>query len=105
MVKQRTNESGTWEYRPPHLYMTVPGLARMTYLLTAGDGNQRIEWKRLKMEPDMTAVQTAITPEQRNIALIGAKMTGMILKRMEGKTVIWSALPTSVLPAHSTSQQ
>jgi len=104
LARQRTNDSGNWEYQPPHLRMTVPGVARMTYLLTAGDGSQRIEWRRLKMEPDPTSVGSSTTAEQRNAANVGAKMMELVLKRMEGKTVVWTRTPPSLLPAESTSQ-
>jgi hypothetical protein len=104
LAQQYTNDSGNWDFQPPHLHMTVPGLARMTYQLTAGDGSQQIEWRRLKMEPDTSSVESATTPEQRNAAIVGAKMIGLFLKGMEGKTVIWTKVPPSTLPAEAPSQ-
>ena len=104
LARQRINDSGNWEYQPPQLHMTVPGVVRMTYLLTAGDGSQRIEWRRLKMEPDLTSGGATTNPEQRNAPNVGAKMIELVLKRMEGKAVIWTRTPPSLLPTESTSQ-
>jgi len=105
LPSQHINYSGNWEYQQPYLHMTVPGLADMTYLLLAGDAEQSVEWRRFKMAPDLSRAETATTPERQKSAMIFAKMSEVVLKRMEGKTVIWKKSPPSLSPTEPAPQR
>jgi hypothetical protein len=98
LPRQHINYSGNWEYQQPYLHMTVPGVADMTYLLLAGNAEQSIEWRRFKMAPDLPRAESATTPEKQKSVMIVAKMIEVVMKRMEGKTVIWKKSPPSLLP-------
>lgn len=85
LVSQKTNDSGTWEYKAPNLHMTIPGLARMTYRFEKGDGDQVVVWTRASMKPDMPSPVKDSSPGEQ----LTAATLGLILHRMEGKTIDW----------------
>lgn len=89
IVRQRTKDSGTWEYNAPDLLMTIPGLVRMKYRLTSGDGNQVIVWRRVSMKPDMPPPGKDSTPGEQ----LSAATLELILRRMEGKSIDWQRTP------------
>lgn len=88
IVRQRTNDSGTWDYHPPDLNMTIPGLARMNYRLTKGDGDQVAVWTRVSMKPDMPPPGQNATPSEQ----LTAATLELIFRRMEGKTIDWQRI-------------
>ena len=99
IARQRTNDSGVWEFRPPDLAMTVPHVAKMTYQLVSGDGAQAVVWRRISIKPDLPANDSSGAPAE----LLAAKLIGVVLHRMEGKTVAWTKAspclpPDNLLP-------
>ncbi|MEO8614387.1 MAG: hypothetical protein ABI600_04545 [Luteolibacter sp.] len=89
IVRQTTNDSGTWEYNAPDLHMIIPGLARMTYRLKKGDGDHVAVWERVSMKSDMNSPATDASPGGK----LAAAALDLILHRMEGKTIDWQRTP------------
>lgn len=92
VVGKKTNDSGTWSFNAPDLQMTIPGLVRMTYRLTSGDGIHVAVWRRVSMEPDSITQESNDRPKSK----LAAITMELILRRMQGKSIDWQrTLPSA----------
>lgn len=95
------SDAGDWDYRPPLLTMRIRGLGVLTYELVAGEGGQVSQWKRIKLAPDTSKIESATTDHERKAASVTASLIAAAMKTMVGKTVMWQRVPPSemLLPA------
>jgi len=95
------SDAGEWDFRHPLLTMRIRGLGVLTYELVAGEGGQVSQWKRIKLVPDTSKIESATTDHARQAASITASLIAAAMKTMEGKTVMWQRVPPSemLLPA------